>query len=399
MRFFRTSKIISAVCFYVLASNLAIAGISWNTDLIYDTNTNTSLLASCLTKEANSIFVITKVCPKGTLPKSGICVLWEIGTNGNLIQHFPLKNTDGNTIKTDSVAAGPGCAMAIDDLNDILVVNALGGRNKNSPISVISPATSKEPNILTGDTITDFFVKKLLSLPDNNFVLVGGQGDDGLCVKIDNHGEIRRKILFDIGQQELFSDADLTTPDDSNLAIVGLSAKMSDKISADKVENFMVTYDPNCKLLYKDIFAGGDFLLLPPRVCRLDDGNVIVLYIKKNKIDKSDFLARCYSRKLEILWEKIIYTPDKTPFYWCATSCKSSGFVIGTIPQMLKGAEFYFFDKNGMQIGNNRYKGMISASGFNLMHAKNGETIAVFEEGSAGTVKELTIKTKVLALD
>jgi len=401
MRFFGDSAAIIAVCFCVLTSNGVIAAVSWDKDLVYDTNTNTSLLASCLEKDANSVFVITKVCPKGTFPKSGICVLWEIRTNGNLIRQFPLKNTDGNTIKTDSVAAGPGCAIAIDSLGNLLTINALvlGEREKSRSISAISLANSTEPNILMGDRMTDFSVKKLLSMPDNNFVLVGGQKDNGFCAKINNQGKIQREVLFDIGQLELFTDAALTTLDDSNLVVVGLSAEMSGKVSAEKIDTFIAIYDPNCKLISKDIFSGGNSLLLPPRVCCFDNGNIMVLYIKRNEDNKPEFWARCYTQKLEVLWEKTVYTTNKSPFYWGATSRKSSGFVVGTIPQTMESVEFYFFDKNGTQIGNNHYKGMVSASGFNLMRANNGKTIAVFEEGSAGSVKELTIKTKIIALD
>jgi hypothetical protein len=41
---------------------------------------------------------------------------------------------------------------------------------------------------------------------------------------------------------------------------------------------------------------------------------------------------------------------------------------------------------------------MVGIAGFNLMRTNNG-TIAVFEQGTSGNVKECTVKTKVIALD
>ena len=54
--------------------------------------------------------------------------------------------------------------------------------------------------------------------------------------------------------------------------------------------------------------------------------------------------------------------------------------------------------KSQIKTGYTLYEGMVGIPGFNLM-CSNSKIMAVFEKGTAGNIKECTIKAKVIALD
>ena len=58
-----------------------------------------------------------------------------------------------------------------------------------------------------------------------------------------------------------------------------------------------------------------------------------------------------------------------------------------------------YFNESGSKIGYYEYKGSVGISGFDLMRMSDKIT-AVFEEFSVkGNTKDITVKTKVIALD
>jgi hypothetical protein len=394
----------------VLDSNRVNAGILWGKELVLDANTNSAPLASCLNKDGNGIIVMTVECPKGSFPIKGDSILWEIGANGNAIRILP-KNTDGSKIHTKPDPVGYGCAIASDSLGNLLTVGILSKQKdeKGQKVAVISKADKTEKTMLLRDNIESHSIKKLIPLQDNTFVLVGDRNSDGLCLRFDNQGKTIHEELFDIGQTEIFSGVDQIKPNNSNLVIVGVSAKISVKNPVENsAKNFIVVYDPNCKIVHEDYFASENSvsvfsLLLQPKVCCLDNGNIVVLYRKESTDPNKTLLsARCYTKELKLLWEKEIFaadkSPNKLPFYFDVIVHGSKGFVAAILTP-IEGLEFYFFDEAGSKIGYAEYKSMVGTPGFNLMRM-NSRTIAVFEEFSGqGNIKEITIKAKVIALD
>jgi hypothetical protein len=194
------------------------------------------------------------------------------------------------------------------------------------------------------------------------------------------------------------------------LAVVGLSAK-NESAAGMSGENFIVLYDPNFEKIHEDHFMGWraisalSLVMLHPKVCYLDNGNIVVLYNKENtdpNDPKTRLWARCYTQQLKLLWEKEIFTAEKSlnklPFYFDIVSHDSGGFVT-VIRTPVEYLRFYFFDAAGNKTDYAEYKGLVSTPGFNLMRM-NGRTIAVFEEFSGqGNIKEITIKAKVIAID
>jgi hypothetical protein len=330
-------------------------------------------------------------------------VLWEIGTDGNIIRQVPFKNAEGSTVQTNAVAAKDDCAIASDTSGNLMTIGVFGDQKKGRSIARISANNKREPVVLTSSQIDNLSIKKLIPFKNNTFIFVGSEKGNNLRLLTDHEGKIlnkKQEKLFDVGQHESFTDAALMRSNNSNLAVVGRGlANITREMTFEQpAENYIVIYGPNDEILFGDSFAGGSSILLPPKVCYLDNGNIVVLYAKKNANLKTEFWARCYSQELKLLWEKLVFVADKLPFFFNITSRNQAGFVVGLSPQMLEGLEFYFFDKNGTQVDNAHYKGMVSASGFNLMRI-NEKIIAVFEEGSSGSAKDLIIKTKVIAFN
>jgi len=381
--------------------------ILWEKDLVLDTNTNSVLIASCLNKDGDGIIVMTRESPKGTVPiQTGDCVIWDVSADGNTIRTLP-KDGNESKIQTGAEPIGPGCAIASDSFGNLLTVGILSKQKdeKRQKVAIVSKADKAEKIMSHRNSIETHSAIKMIPSRDNTFVLVGDRNSDGLCMRIDNQGNVLEEKLFDTGQIDIFSDVDQTKSDSSNLAIVGLSFK-NEGAAGMSGKNFILLYDPNFKTIHEDLFMGWksvpmlSLVMLRPKVCCLDNGNIVVLYSKENTDPndlKTQLWTKCYTRELELLWEKEVFTADKTPFTFDIVSSGPGGFVVGIVLQ-LDGLELYSFDRNGIKKDYVQYKNMVGPAGFNLMNVKN-KTIAVFEWGTEGNIKKCSMKARVIALD
>jgi hypothetical protein len=404
MRPFKNSIVILSMIFCVSISSMAKAGILWEKDLVLDANTNSAPLASCLNKDGNGVIVMTAESPKGSFPIKGDSVFWEIGAEGNVIRVLP-KNADGSKVWTNADPIGYGCAIASDNLGNLLTVGILHKQEdeKGQKVAVVSKTDKAEKIISPRNPIEHHSVKKMISLQDNTFALVGDRNGHGLYSRIDNQGRIIQEKLFDMGKNEICTDVEQIKSDNLSLAIVGVSFKISVKDPNENfAEDFISICDSNLSAIYEEHFAGGLPGLLFPKVCCLDNGNIIVFYKIKSEYPKTILWARCYTKELKLLWEKEIFAADKMPFFFDVVSRRTGGFVawIGQVESL----EFYFLDNTGNEINHIQYKGSVApggsfgSTGFNLLRI-NDEIIAVFKEGTPGNIKECSIKTKAIALD
>jgi len=400
MRLSQNSTIVLVTLLCVSVSSMLNAGILWEKDLVSEANTNSSPLASCINTNTNRVFVITKVGPKGFfLHKSGDSVLWEIGVDGNIVRQTLLKDADGNAMKTEALVVGPGCAMAADRFGDLLTIGVLGERRKEKSLSFISTTNTTEPSVTAYKRVEDFSIKELIPLQDETFASVGNRSGDGLYLRIDNQGSIIQENLFDLGDNEIFSGVDGVKSENLSLAVVGVSVRFSKDPNENSAKNFILIYDSNGKITNDDYFTGGIPGILFPRVCCLGNGNIIVVYKKESEDAKTRLWARCYTQELKLLWEREIFVADRFLFSFDVTPWGSTGFVAGMAQQ--ECLEFYFLDQDGVKIDHVEHKGVpggVFGVGLNLM-CLNDKTIAVFIEGTAGNIKEASIKAKVIALD
>ncbi len=416
MRIFDSFGKVLTIFFCLLASSISSAGILWEKELATDVNTNSAPLASCLNKDGNDIIVMSAECPKGSLPIMGdsVSVLWEIGVDGN-VTHVSPKNIDGSKARTNAIPIGPGCAVASDSSGNILTAGILSKQKdeKGLKVGIISKTDKAEKFVSPAGYIKSHSIRKMMSLEDDTFVLVGDQNNDGLLLLIDKQGKKLREEKYDSGRYDSFTDSDWIKTNNPHLVIVGISYKQSNEPNAGLCgNNFILLYDPNLKITHEDYFDGWKSIsnvalaALPPKVCYLDNGNIVVLYNKQSPEsedpNKTKVWARCYAQELKLLWDKEIFAgdsfPNKIPFHFYLINYGSKGFV-SVIIKPAEKLEFYYFNEVGSKIGYYEYKGSVGISGFNLMRMSDKIT-AVFEEYSEeGNIKGITIKTKVIALD
>jgi hypothetical protein len=388
----------------ILASNTAIAEILWEKELTPDANTNSSSLASCLNKDATGIIVTTIECPRGSFPIKGDNILWEIGADGNAIRISP-KNADGSKVQTNADPVGYGCAIAGDGLGNLLTTGILSKQKneKGLKVAAISGTDKAEKIMSPRNPIESHSIKKMIPLQDNTFALVGDKNGDGLLLRIDNQGRVMQEKLLDMGQSEICTDVDLIKSDNLSSAVVGISFKISIKDPNESfAKYFIFICDPNQKTVHEDHFAGGLPGILFPKVCCLGNGNIIVLYKIKSEHSQTLLGARCYTEKLKLLWEKEVFSADKVPFFFDIAPYRTGDFIVWI--GQTASLDFNYFGNDGMKIKSIQYKGSVTpggafgVSGFNLLRV-NGKTIAVFNEGTAGNIKETSIRAKVIALD
>ncbi|HUT29943.1 MAG TPA: hypothetical protein VMX13_09135 [Sedimentisphaerales bacterium] len=403
MKLLENSTVILIAWFCLLIPSESKAKIAWDKDLVFDANMNSTPLACCSNKDGDGVIVMAVECPRGAFPvRGGDSVLWKIGADGKTTR-ISLRNIDGGKVWTNAKSIGPGCAIASDNSGNLLTIGVLSGPKEEGNLRTVSLIDKMQDIILPHNQIESHSIRKLIWLQDNTFVLIGDRNGDGLCLRIDAAGRPIQQELFDMGAGEMLTGLDPLKPDNLNLAVVGLSARIYPKEpNENSAENFILIYDPNLKIVHKDYFAEEIPGLLLPKVCCLDNGNIILLYRKASADSKTRLSARCYTQELELLWEKEIFSAEdsthKLPFYFDVTSCGSKGFAVGVLTP-LEGLKFYFFDKDGGKVDYTEYRGMVSIPGFNLMRIRGG-TIAVFEEYSGhGKFEEITIKAKVIAVD
>lgn len=400
MKIYQNSKMVFFFSLWIAGS--LSAKTAWDQSLIYDDDTNSTPLASCDNKDKNGLFVITKTAPKGTfLNREGDCILWEIRTNGGIARRVLLENSDGKSIRTNAIEVGPGCAMSADGISNLMTAGVIGEQQKERSLNIISieDENREDPNVLRGGQINNFSIEEMISLENGTFALVGGRSKDGTYLRIDNQGKIIKEVPFDMGETEKFTGVTQLKSDRMNLAVVGLSIGGSMKESQGNLaENFILIYDSNDILIYEDYFTGILPRIALPKACCLSNGNIIVTFYNKQSEDSAIGLwAHCYTPKLNLLWKKEVFSADKSLFPFDLTSQSSGGFAVAILSPV-KGLKLYSFNKNGSKIGFTEYKGMVGTSGFNLIQISN-RTIAVFEEGSPGSIKEVTIKAKIVAFE
>gem|GEM_PF-6305671 len=393
-----------AIIFFIISSSTIYANILWERDLVFDVNTNSSPHVYCINKEANNLFIITKTVPKGEyFHKAGNLVFWDIGASGNIFSKAKLQGADGNEIKTNAFAMRDGSVMASDDLGNLLTIGLLEEQQKEPSFS-ISVANGIEPNIIIIKPIKDLKMQQLISFLDNTVLGVGATNTNGFCVKLNNHGEIIEQALFDVGQNEIFTSTDWSKNEKPNIVAVGLSFKLANQETEESyAQNFIILYDPNLNMVHEDYFMGWTSmspfsLMLKPKVCYLEDGNIVVVYNKENSDLKMQLWARCYTPEFKILWDKDILPVDANIFSFDLVSTESGGFLMAVVKDQVEKVEFSYWDKECQIIKKSYYNGLVATHCFNLIRMKN-KTIAIFEEYSGrGNMKDITIKAKIIAL-
>lgn len=281
--------------------------------------------------------------------------LWGIDQEGNKVKDVLLKEAP-KELKASLV----GGDAIIEDLNilpngEIYAVGQFDGFNPS-----FMTVEQEEKNVSTqliSEKIEEshILIKKMISLPNNNFLLIGKDTrDDGLIVKIDSEGNKLWKETYDLGEIEIFTDG-VAVGDKGDFLIVGYSVKSEKPISSESSDIWILKCDAEGKIISEELFPGYPFPTNEPQVCQLDSGDFVVLYYKSPLITAIDYKVKTFSPDLKELWEKQIFkSEEKGPpsaSFKIKAIPRGGFFVAGCIckntPQLL----LYEYDKKGNEIG------------------------------------------------
>lgn len=412
MNLLSKSYIAMAILFCVSVSNSSTAEIAWSLDLVPGSEMNASPFASCLDKNAESMFVAIKTYPKGSFSNTeGDIVLLEIDNMGHILREVVFADESGNKIRTDALPMG--FAMVSDYDGNLFIAGKSFTQTREARYRInISTDTATDPNILQINFLSDYSIQKIIDWSDGTFIAHGkgiGDGRDFL-LRLDSQGNVLFEDDCWFKKDSMIADVIRQRYDNAILAIVGSTWRSIDDDSFEKkAENHIWLYDVERKsILLSQSFTGAvqDFpgWLLLPKVRSLENGNILVLfYNKPEKNAVAGLWMRRYSQEMELLQKKRLLDFDATPseygklpLYYDVVVLPESNFAVAILQS--ERINFHVFNAEGVIKSRSTYEGMVSASGFNLMQIK-GTLVTVFEEGGFGNIDTMVIKTKVIAIN
>lgn len=316
--------------------------------------------------KTNRIYVVSKeyfLEKKQSENPCGECILWEIDADNNTTQKIVLDLYNGSFLKTN--------------LQGFMVSNSLLTANGNGNITtlgMVDCSPTEMPNVIVlseldasknrcrfdvGDQIEDTTVaiSKIITLKDKYLAFIGTQNSKGLYLKVDGQGKFVDRFLFDRnGDFMQFTDAVLLESDDDFLCVVGFSSDFEDGHLVDMNYSLLV-YDSQGNIRNQDHFKEevlnplvGSFV---PRLCNLADGNLVVIYYKKDVADDpkismnfgGSIWARYYTPELKLIWERSLFSVP-APFPCEIGSHPMQGFLIRNPHQQ----QIYHFNSEGIKL-------------------------------------------------
>lgn len=279
--------------------------------------------------------------------------------------------------------------FADDDVNSI----SLSVTNRNMQASVVklnTPARKLPGTLILHD---------MISYQNDNLLLVGQDGENGIVMRTDLAGNIVWEKTFDLGQVDILSGVacDLNGTD---CYVVGLSASTSSKMSfANAATVCLLHYDANGELKASNFFEGG---IAPwpsslPKVVCLPSGIVLVVYDKSMNAKATELYARAYTRELTPLWEKqILQTKeeDGPPVHFDICAISEDRFaLVGQVNYW--DLRFYEYNAEGVILQTLQLDREIGAGGIYVGYL-DGKIIAAYTSRLKENEKEA--KIKLLAL-
>ena len=232
--------------------------------------------------------------------------LWEITQDGEMIANTVLKEVpQGIPAKITRAPLGiTGLTLAED--GDVRAVGLFEGVNPaflkanqagaNMSLKSISEKNLREDNIL---------ILKMANLPDNNFLLLGRDSSvNGLIIKVDSEGNRFWKKTYSTGRMSFFTDG-VSLGNEGCFVVVGSSGDYCGKTLLGPSEVWVFLSDARGNILSEERFPGRY-----PQVCRLDSGDIVVLYDRSAQLE-ADYRIRAFSPGLKATWERQF--PGKLP--------------------------------------------------------------------------------------
>jgi hypothetical protein len=324
-------KSIFATILYLSMVNMVAAADAaiWRQELSCDSNSTCRPGAMVVDSKSNEIIILgtSELSHK----REANLWLWRIDPNGNvknrkllgLLSEYnsfmvgPLGIKA--TVKPDT---GDIVRLKLDDANSMSL--SVTNRNMQSSAVKLNIPARKLPGTL--------MLHDMISCQNDNLLLVGQDGKDGIVTKTDLAGNIVWEKIFDYGQVNILSSVACAL-DGNDFYVAGLSASLAGKMMfAGPATICVLRYDSNGELKTSDFFEGG---LAPwptsfPKVIYLPSGVVLVVYDKSKNGIGTELYAKAYTKELTPLWEKqILQTKeDGPPAYFDICATREDRFVL-----------------------------------------------------------------------
>lgn len=285
----------------------------------------------------------------------GKFMLWEIDQHGNKIRDRMLKEVSsedyGAIITEGSVLIKD---LTISQEGDIFAVGQFDGPtpsfmkiNNNGKDIFIKSIPEKIPEE------NDIKIFKMISLPDNNFLLIGRDSyNKGLMIKVNSDGDRIWEKIYDKGQQELFTDG-LSVGTKGDFLIVGYSVKpVEGSVFPGPSDIWILRCNTEANIISEEIFQGGYPLLgRYPKISQLDSENFVVAYDKGTLMMPIDHRIKIFSSELKVLCEKTFLESEKgSPTAFKIMAIPGGGFILANCVN-LKDLTIYKYDKGGNKLG------------------------------------------------
>lgn len=235
------------------------------------------------------------------------CWLWKIDSNGIVTntKSLGLLSKYGSfmvgsfgikaTVKPDT---GDIVRLKLDDA-DTISLSVTNHNMQSNAVKVNTPARKLPGTLIFHDTAW---------YQNNNLLLVGQDGEDGIIMRTDPGGGVVWEKIFDREQIDILSSITLAA-DGEDFYVVGLSASTSGKMSFAKAATVcLLCYNTNGELK-KSVFLEGGLAPWPsslPKVICFPSGVVVVVYDKSKNAKVTELYAKAYTKELTPLWEKQI---------------------------------------------------------------------------------------------
>jgi hypothetical protein len=326
--------------------------------------------------------------------------------SGDIVKRSFLKNITGSKA---TVISAPLLisSLTVSENNDITVVGKFDNsvksimkvnRRANTSKSIEFYGKSNAINKNSGGE--DFsLILSGINLSGGNLLLIGGDRDKGLIIKVDSEGTRLwdRSYRIGQGQVDLFTDG-LAVGNRGEFIIVGCSTKVSGKFPAATGDDFILQCNAQGDVIAKDIFTGNPWPGEQPRVCQLSRGNFVVVYGKGMELKHSDVNIRAYSPDLKLLWEKpIVKSEENKPSSFKIAATPKNGFILAANIDF-GNLRVYEYDENGNQVANLSKDKEVWLGNIGLA-CMDKKALVVFQtRPSTGQGEELS-RIKIIALE
>ncbi len=376
--------------------------ILWQKEDTADANLDCSLGPVILDK-ANKRLLITGTSFRPKVYSEGKFWLMEVDTNsGDITRKTTIKEANESKA-TLMLASSLLNGLTVSENNDI----SLAGKFDGSAHSIMKINRSGNTNKFiefagknndANKNREDFSqIHGGINLPSGNLLLIGGDRDGGLVMKVDSEG-IRlweKNYKIGQGQVDLFTNGQ-SVDNKEDFVIVGCSTNVKGKFPDVTGNDFILLFNAQGDIIAKDIFNGNPGE--QPQICRTSSGNFIVVYGKGILFKRSDINIRAYSPDLKFLWEKpFVKSEQNKPSSFKIAAIPQNGFIVA-VNVDFGNLRVYEYDDKGDQVATFSIDKAIKLVNIGLTCTDN-KALIVFQNRPKIEQDEEISRIKIIALE